>query len=112
MLSDDHSEHLLNELLLSSGHHYRERDAGRIDLKLPWKHPFNATALVANPLIYSVLDSILGSGFELKSVHAIHALPERRIRSGIAMRLSYSQAVGYTRHQRQEVAALPSRATR
>lgn len=75
MLSDDHSEHLLNELLLSSGHHYRERDAGRIDLKLPWKHPFNATALVANPLIYSVLDSILGSGFELKSVHAIHALP-------------------------------------
>lgn len=66
---------LQDELLLRSGDRYRERDAGRIDLLLPWSDPFNSTALVANPLILSTLEALLGADFELKSVHGLHALP-------------------------------------
>ena len=66
---------VLDELLLASGHRYRERDAGRIDLRLPWRHPFNATSLATNPLLLSALRPLLGDDFELKSAHVLYALP-------------------------------------
>ena len=66
---------VLDEPLLAAGHRYRERDAGRIDLSLPWRHPFNVSSLTANPLLLSVLKPLLGRDFELKSMHALYALP-------------------------------------
>ena len=69
------TEGVLDEPLLAAGHRYRERDAGRIDLSLPWRHPFNVRSLTANPLLLSVLIPLLGRDFELKSMHALYALP-------------------------------------
>mmetsp|Transcript_23745 Transcript_23745/g.69527 ORF Transcript_23745/g.69527 Transcript_23745/m.69527 type:complete len:384 (-) Transcript_23745:11-1162(-) len=65
---------LQRELLLAAGNEYKERDDGRIDLRLPWRQPFNNSALLLNPFIFGALRSLLGESVELKSAHAIHAL--------------------------------------
>ena len=66
---------LEEELLFRVAATFRERHAGRIDVKLPWEEPFSAPKLALAPLLLALLQRLLGPGASLKSVHAIVSLP-------------------------------------
>lgn len=71
----NNNETFRSEFLFDTGRVYRERDDGRIDLTLPWTHPFNSyDTLLPNP-VHAIASRLLGSRYELKSSHAIYALP-------------------------------------
>ena len=71
-----------DEPFLSAGEAIRERQDGRLDLLLPHTLPFNASAFTINPLALGLIRDIFshsnGGSFELKSVHAVTALPGTR----------------------------------
>ena len=73
----EHYEHSLSsEPLVTAYTDYHERSAGRIDFALPWRSPFDDSALVANSRVLPLLHNILGPGVELKALRVVYALPD------------------------------------
>ena len=75
-LWNDDASPLREEVLFASGRRYRERNAGRIDLQLPFKGAFSDAAFSANENVLSVLRALLGDELKLKSLHAVVALTQ------------------------------------
>ena len=65
---------LSDELIFADGHTFRERNAGRIDVQLPYDEP-PFGGLTHNPFASSMLRELLGSEHKLHSVHAVVSLP-------------------------------------
>lgn len=67
---------LKREPFLAAGDGFRERMDGRLDLLLPHSLPFNDSRIVLNGFALGVLRKLFDEQrFELKSAHAITALP-------------------------------------
>lgn len=65
------------DLFFSEGHTFRERNDGRIDMRVGFEPPFNASEIAANSFAFPVLTRVLGQDLRLKSIHAIQALPQQ-----------------------------------
>mmetsp|Transcript_42135 Transcript_42135/g.70295 ORF Transcript_42135/g.70295 Transcript_42135/m.70295 type:complete len:443 (-) Transcript_42135:56-1384(-) len=63
------------ELFFTQGHVFRERNDGRIDMRLHPVGGFGDPEFLANAFAFPILSRILGERLELKSIHAIQALP-------------------------------------
>ena len=64
-----------DELIFADGGEVRERNAGRLDVQLPWRGaPFGAAAFVHSGFARPLLKALLGEAHKLHSVHAIHSL--------------------------------------
>jgi hypothetical protein len=75
-LWSDEASPLREEVLFASGRHYRERNAGRIDLQLPFEGAYADAAFSANANVLGVLRALLGDELKLKSLHAVAALTQ------------------------------------
>ena len=66
---------LRDEVLWQAGKRYRERNAGRIDLQLPFEdEAYGSPPFATNDAVVSVLRALLGDELKLKSIHAVVAL--------------------------------------
>lgn len=67
------------ETMLHSGHWFKERNDGRIDVTLPWAAPYNETALVLNPFVAPLVRALLGADVDPKAAHASASTRVREI---------------------------------